>query len=174
MTHFAAANDWDIPKLKEVLAQLQQGWSGDDEEDVTLQKLQAMMGDDAPWNEEPDVAAPPETQEGTDETTLRCSHCQTSWKDIQEGGLMGCPHCYTAFADEMDKVIDELQHSAMHVGKVPRFRQKQERQAEVRQKRQLHRQEMLQKRLEAALRAERYEEAAQIRDKIAQVTRSLV
>jgi len=175
LTQIASASNLDIPKLKNVLEQLQTGWKEAEEEDATFQKLQAMMGDDAPWDVVADeVKSPNAFESGDNDATLRCSHCQTSWKDVHEGGLMGCPHCYMIFADEINKVMEELHHSVVHVGKVPRFRQKQERQAEVRQKRQLHRQEMLQKRLDAALQAERYEEAAQIRDKIAQVIKSAV
>lgn len=188
MTHTSASSHLDVDKLQQVLAQLQMGWDELEpkpEHDETLQKLQAMMGDDteawsnlsADVNVDVDV---PLAQVNTDKISdnaphkneARCAHCQTSWHDVHEGGLMGCPQCYVAFADKLEKVMTELHHDTTHVGKQPRFWQKQQKQAEVRQRRQLHRQEMLQKRLEAALQAERYEEAAQIRDKIAQVAQT--
>jgi protein arginine kinase activator len=149
----------------------------DHEEIVTLQKLQAMMGDDA----EPDLdELTTETMEkvllgevtpseSADEP--RCSECGTSWKSIHEDGLVGCPHCYVTFAASLEKVMAQLHRSVEHTGKMPRFREKQERLKEHQEKREQHRVEMLQHRLDAAIQAENFEEAAQIRDKIAQVSK---
>lgn len=177
---FLGQSNLDFTKLKSILQQMQ-NWQEpltteiDPEEIATLQKLQAMMGDDA----EPDLdefaneamgkvllgeAAP-----SGPENEPRCSECSTSWKSIHEDGLVGCPHCYVTFAAQLEKVMEQLHRSAEHNGKTPRFREKQERRKEHEEKRQQHRVEMLQHRLDAAIQAENYEEAAQIRDKIAQV-----
>jgi len=172
----------DFTKLKSILQQMQNMQEPsemeiDPEEVATLQKLQAMMGDDA----DPDldelanqamekVLLGEELQsEAADEP--RCSQCGTSWKSIHEDGLVGCPHCYVTFAAPLEKVMEQLHRSAEHAGKTPRFREKQERLKEHQEKRQQHRVEMLQHRLDAAIQAEDFEEAAQIRDKIAQVSK---
>ena len=171
----------DFAKLKSILQQMQ-NWQEtpaadiDPEEIATLQKLQAMMGEDA----EPDLDQL--TDEAMEEVLLGeaadnevvnescCSQCGTSWNTIHEDGLVGCPHCYVTFAESLVKVMEQLHRSAEHAGKIPRFREKQERLKEHQEKRQLHRMEMLQRRLELAIQAENYEEAAQIRDKIEQVS----
>lgn len=182
LAEFLGQSNVDFTKLQVILQQMQKmqdlpELEMDPQEISTLQKLQAMMGDDA----EPDLddmanvamgkvlsgeAAP---NESADES--RCSECGTTWNSIHEDGLVGCPHCYVTFAAPLEKVMQQLHRSTSHTGKIPRFREKQERLKEHQEKRQQHRVEMLQKRLEAAIETEDYEEAAQIRDKIAQVSK---
>lgn len=172
----------DFPKLKAILHQMQkrqepQEAEIDSEEIATLQKLQAMMDDDEEndldklANKAIDKALLEEnvTNESVDEP--RCSECGTSWKSIHEDGLTGCPHCYVTFATPLQKVMQQLHSSTEHTGKIPRFREKQEQLKANREKREEHRIEMLQYRLEAAIQLENFEEAAQIRDKIAQVSK---
>lgn len=175
-------DDADSLGFKSMLHKIQhwQELSEDDEDDdSTLQKLQELMGSES-GNEPTDLF------DGTDETTgisnesladmepsmefEHCRHCHTSWASIHRDGLLGCPHCYSAFATQLQEVLKQLHHNNQHIGKIPRFWQKQERLRENQQKRQQHRREMLQRRLDAAVQAENYEEAAQIRDKIAQIS----
>lgn len=164
----------DFSKLKSILQQMQQWQEAkspamDIEEIATLQKLQAMMGEDDVIEQDDGAIEKVLSVEDAATEEPRCSHCGTSWKSIHEDGLVGCPHCYTVFAAPLEKVMEQLHHSTAHNGKTPRFREKQQRLKEHQEKREQHRREMLQRRLEAAIQAENYEEAAQIRDKIAQV-----
>lgn len=179
LAEFLGQSNLDFTKLKSILQQMQ-NWQApqemDQEELATLQKLQAMMGDDA----EPDLDLLPEAdvakvllEEDIDETPAdqpRCSECGTTWTSIHEDGLVGCPHCYVTFAEALGKVMEQLHQSNKHTGKIPRLREKEERLKEHQIKRLQHRIEMLQQRLNAAIQAEDFEEAALIRDKIAQVT----
>lgn len=154
-------DDFDLSKLTSILHHMQ-NWQEpqeaeiDSDEIATLHKLQAMMGEE----EEAD-GTPKEPQ---------CPECGTSWRSIHEDGLVGCPHCYVTFAEPLQEVMVRLHHNTAHNGKVPRFREKQERLKEHQAKREKHRQEMLQRRLETAVGAEDYEEAAQIRDKMARAS----
>jgi protein-arginine kinase activator protein McsA len=168
-------NEVDFAKLKALMHQWQGTEEPDSEESATLQKLQAMMGEDGETNldawadDEIEKVLFKDTGENTS-TSPQCPACHTSWKNIHEDGLVGCPHCYISFAAQLQNVMEELHHNTAHTGKIPRLRQKQERMKEHQQKQREHREEMLQRRLEAAVQAEEYEEAAQIRDKIAQIS----
>jgi hypothetical protein len=169
----------DFTKLKSILGQmqnLQEPEEADIEEIATLQKLQAMMGNDGESNLE-DVTNPPIEkvlleEDGKDSPeNPRCSECGTSWKSIHEDGLVGCPHCYVTFGEQLQKVVEKLHHCPQHTGKVPRFLEKQQRLKEHQEKREKHRAEMLQHRLDAAIASESYVEAAQIRDKMKEVSK---
>lgn len=169
----------DFSALKAALHHLDELPQEVSEDYPTLQKLQAMLGDDDDdeldqlfTNLLSDDGATPEkaplaTTENVHE--LQCPGCQTSWKTIHEDGLAGCPQCYVTFGAELRSALEELHQCSHHIGKTPRFRQKQEHLRQTHEKRQQHRHEMLQTRLEAAVTEERYEEAARIRDKITQL-----
>lgn len=167
----------DFTKLKSILEQMQNFQEPDEtdlEEIATLQKLQAMMGNDGESDSE-DV-----TNQATEKVLSKddaqdspcCSECGTSWKSIHEDGLVGCPHCYVTFEELLQKVVEKLHRCPQHTGKVPRFLEKQQRLKEHQEKREKHRVEMLQHRLDAAITSENYEEAAQIRDKIKEVSKA--
>lgn len=173
----------DFSNLKTILHQMQtwqepQDDEMDSEEIADLEKLQAMMGDNA--EADLDKLANDTTEKVLIEGGLtidsadeaHCPQCGTSWKDIHEDGLVGCPHCYTTFAEPLQKVMEQLHHSTTHIGKIPRFREKQERQKVHREEREKHRVQMLESRLAAAIQSEDFEEAAQIRDKIGQVIKN--
>lgn len=175
LTDLLETSNLDFAKIKSILKQIQK-WQKpqepDSEEIATLQKLQAMMGDEGESNlEELAEKVLFEDVSKNSEDNSRCSQCGTSWKSMHEEGLLGCPHCYIAFASPLRNVMEHLHFGAKHTGKIPRFREKQERLKDLQEKREKHRMEMLQRRLDAAIVSENYEEAAQIRDKMAQVSK---
>lgn len=47
----------------------------------------------------------------------RCEKCGTSINDYYRTGMLGCPHCYSAFREEIKASLMEIQGSQMHVGK---------------------------------------------------------
>ncbi len=96
----------------------------------------------------------------------RCSRCETTWDRLRQDGRAGCPHCYTAFADELRGVMERLQRGDEHIGKAPRAALKRRRRLEHLRKQRDNRLALLEKRLSEAVAAERYEEAAGLRDKI--------
>ena len=65
---------------------------------------------------------------GTQEETrkvrdLRCSQCDMNWSDFRKGGLLGCPHDYVAFKDQLGPLICQTQEGATaHMGRVPKNR----------------------------------------------------
>lgn len=94
-----------------------------------------------------------------------CSVCGTTLSDVKESGLVGCPHCYKAFSSYLEMVIGQGEQPREHVGKMPR------RGSEVDSlKHEIMRLERMLKELVAC---ERFEEAAGVRDRLAELGKRL-
>jgi protein-arginine kinase activator protein McsA len=106
--------------------------------------------------------------------SARCSKCGTTWDRLRQDGRVGCVECYKVFQDQLSEVMERLQHAAQHIGKHPRAAAKRRRRLEHLRARRDHRLAMLQRRLQEAVSAENYEEAAKIRDKIKIVASTIV
>jgi protein arginine kinase activator len=87
-----------------------------------------------------------------------CPGCHMTAADFKRTGRLGCALCYEAFQDDLADVLEDMQHSTTHTGKVPR--RERER---VRLSSELG---ALEQRLGAAVSAEAYEIAARLRDEI--------
>ncbi|GMA50497.1 protein-arginine kinase activator protein [Alicyclobacillus contaminans] len=92
---------------------------------------------------------------------LRCDVCGMTYQQFTDVGRFGCPHCYKSFAPRLNALLRRIQSSTTHTGKVPN------RAGEAVQRRR--RLEQLRKQLNQAIAAERYEEAAHLRDQIRQL-----
>jgi protein arginine kinase activator len=90
---------------------------------------------------------------------LRCPHCELSFIEFRQNGLLGCPRDYDPFEKALVPLIERAHEgSSHHIGKVPR-RLGTPRPTEndlIRLKR----------RLAKAVEDEQYEEAARLRDEI--------
>ncbi len=91
-----------------------------------------------------------------------CGVCGGTFAEFREAGLLGCPHDYDAFEDELTTLIERAQQGAAeHVGKVPRRSGgDQKRQNSILKFRA---------ELRGAIAAENYELAASLRDKIKEI-----
>ena len=88
----------------------------------------------------------------------KCPDCGCTYSFIAEKGKVGCPTCYTVFADELSRLIQSVHGTTSHTGSIPsRHRAKQERERLLNSKRQA---------LRNAVEAEDYERAAQLRDEV--------
>ncbi len=88
----------------------------------------------------------------------KCPECQSSYADIEKSGKVGCPACYTAFEDELSRLIRSVHGTTSHTGNVPaRHRAKKEREDLLKQKKQ---------ELRDAVQKEDYERAAALRDEV--------
>lgn len=91
-------------------------------------------------------------------TALSCPQCGMTQADFKKSGRLGCAECWDAFAAGLAPLLKAMHKGDQHTGKVPR---KAAHTLLVRnQIRDLTEQ------LEAAVKAEKYEDAAQLRDKI--------
>lgn len=90
--------------------------------------------------------------------TKKCPECGTTFREIADGGKVGCPTCYTTFGEELSDLIRSVHGTTAHTGRVPsRHRAKQERTEKL---------NALREELKAAIGNEEYEKAASLRDEI--------
>jgi protein arginine kinase activator len=87
-----------------------------------------------------------------------CEHCGFTQKDFKRLGRLGCPSCYDRFMPLLEPVLANMHKGVSHLGKVP---------AKALQRRSLQdRISGLESKLQEAVAAENYEEAARFRDEI--------
>jgi len=101
-----------------------------------------------------------------DEALARCEGCGTTWQKIARDERVGCAQCYETFRTSLSQLLEHIQRTPQHEGKTPRAARKRTLRRENLQKRHAHQLQLLQGRLNEAVRLERYEEAAILRDKI--------
>lgn len=89
-----------------------------------------------------------------------CPACGFTQQDFKKSGRFGCPACFEAFASTLEPILDNMHKGVTHAGKVPQ-------QAIARQS-LTERLARLESELDAAVKAERYEDAARFRDEIQQ------
>ncbi len=93
----------------------------------------------------------------TDELArLACPACGIKYMEFRNSGRLGCPNDYAVFRAGLEPLLQRIHRSGRHVGKTPRRPAAgAARQAEIVQ---------LRRRLQTAVEAEAYEEAARLRD----------
>jgi protein arginine kinase activator len=93
--------------------------------------------------------------------TRRCGGCGFTLDDLRRIRRFGCAECYTTFRDEVGQMLRGMHKGTKHIGKVPaglmELHARTQRLEELRGK------------LDLAVTAENYEEAAGLRDEIRQI-----
>ena len=107
--------------------------------------------------------------------TLKCDNCGYTFEDIAHTGKVGCANCYDVFQDRLEPIIRRIQSSNHHVGRLGKIIDKKidEKQhkdnrtnKEVTPEEKL---EILKEDLKRAIKEERYEDAAKLRDEIKKI-----
>jgi protein arginine kinase activator len=94
-------------------------------------------------------------------TGVRCEQCGFTPNDFKKHGRFGCPACYQTFTTLVEPMLDSMHKGTVHTGKVPQ---------KALDRKTLHdRLSKLELDLTAAIKSERYEDAARCRDEINQV-----
>lgn len=109
------------------------------------------------------------------ENHKQCNTCGESYDEFVKTGLLGCPDCYDVFSDRLDPILKKLQGSSKHIGRgskgtnnkvdnisnndKPKVEEKVEDEKTVKLNK-------LNEDLKQAIKEERYEDAAKIRDEI--------
>ena len=123
----------------------------------------------------------------TKTTTMQCDNCGTTYDEFIDTGKFGCSHCYDIFADGLDNVLKNIHGSARHVGRRSNLsledrktveedvqKVKGKKTTEVEKNKENAKQnnskeekiKQLNADLKKAIKEERYEDAAKIRDEI--------
>lgn len=93
---------------------------------------------------------------GSDPAALKCPACGLKYAEFRADGRFGCPAEYDAFRAALEPLLERVHRSLTHAGKAPRAAGRRAELAGLREQ------------LAAAVAAERYEEAAGLRDRIRQ------
>lgn len=89
----------------------------------------------------------------TDIEILPCPVCGKTFEDFKKTGRLGCVSCYQAFRTQLSGMMAHLHGAALH-------------HAEQTPPRETTRMQLLQRQMDEAVQAERYEDAAKLRDEI--------
>ena len=113
----------------------------------------------------------PQEEESHD---LLCEACGASWHAYKKSGRIGCASCYEQFNQLLLEDIELNQHGSVHCGKTPPETIEQWHDPAVSERIGLRRElERLRKGLDESVRREEFEQAAEIRDKIAAIEAEL-
>jgi protein arginine kinase activator len=97
-------------------------------------------------------------------TSPTCPDCGMSLEEFRKKGRLGCARDYEVFKVHVSDLLERVHGSRSHVGRIPGTSEVEllrfQRMSELRQ------------RLEAAVRAEAYENAAQLRDELKALERA--
>jgi protein arginine kinase activator len=83
-----------------------------------------------------------------------CPHCHMRDCDFKKTARLGCPRCYDAFSEELGPMLAAMHRGTQHAGKIPEYLRKLIENAVLVKD--------LKEQLEAAIRAEKFEEAASL------------
>lgn len=102
---------------------------------------------------------------------VKCESCGYTFNDIVSSGRYGCANCYDVFEDRMDPILKKLQGANRHTGRLGKISdnnvkfdkasEKSDEKTKVNDEKA-----RLEQELKKAIKEERYEEAAKLRDEI--------
>lgn len=99
----------------------------------------------------------------------RCSTCGSSFDDIVKGGHIGCSDCYEKFSDRLEPSFKKIHGKTKHIGKFISY-EEGETQSAAEEKPEKDTAENLRQQLADAIKEQRFEDAAVLRDKINEIT----
>ena len=99
---------------------------------------------------------------------LQCKNCGYTFNDILNTGKFGCANCYDTFESRLDPIIRKIQGANQHVGRLGKVTEhKINKKTTPKAKSNKNEVEVLKEKLKQAVKEEKYEEAAKLRDEIA-------
>lgn len=100
--------------------------------------------------------------------TLKCEKCGMTYDDFINIGKFGCENCYTVFSKRLDGVLKNIQGDIIHTGRKGKKLSKEleKHEEKIDKSTDQLKIENLKEKLNKAIKEERYEDAAKIRDEI--------
>lgn len=100
---------------------------------------------------------------------LKCNECGTTYEEFLDNGKFGCGNCYEIFSSKIDSILKGIHNGNRHVGRQGiensiKFNKEKNENEEI-----IGILESLQIGLKNAIKEERYEDAAKIRDEIKKI-----
>ena len=106
---------------------------------------------------------------------LKCDNCGYTFEDIVNTGKLGCENCYSVFENRLDPIIKKIQGSNKHVGRTGKIIDSKisekinNKDSKTENNKDVSKVEKLQNDLKKAIKEEKNEEAAKIRDEIKKI-----
>ena len=89
----------------------------------------------------------------------KCSGCGITFEEFRNSGRAGCANCYSSFSSRLEALIKRIHGADQHVGNVSEGNEL----GKISLPRRI---QLLEKELEKTVREEKYENAAELRDKL--------
>ena len=106
------------------------------------------------------------TQEPEEVTSQACPNCGMTYDDFRKVGRLGCADCYSTFKRSLGSLLKRIHGAPIHLGKSPaRLVKPAKAKTELAE---------LKRKLEQAIEAEEFEEAARFRDQIRRIEQQQV
>ncbi|MCP4649149.1 MAG: hypothetical protein GY853_03590 [PVC group bacterium] len=103
----------------------------------------------------------PVTSSGGKKVVVKCPNCKMTYEDFRKSGRLGCSQCYDVFKETLEPLLKKIHGSIQHLGKAP------VRSGEIMKTKKTL--QDLQLRLQKAIQAEAFEDAAKLRDEIKKI-----
>lgn len=104
---------------------------------------------------------------------VQCSKCGLTWDEFLHTGNLGCSNCYGEFESRIDPILRSLQGATSHVGRIGEviegndIKQNLNDNSNIEtESNNLSKADKLKDELKQAIKEERYEDAAKLRDEI--------
>lgn len=102
---------------------------------------------------------------------LQCETCHMTYEDLLNTGKFGCANCYNTFRDKISPILKNLHGNNKHVGRIgsvskEKIQFEESKEQTAKPSAQSSKLEQYQEDLKKAIKEERYEDAAKIRDEI--------
>ncbi len=106
---------------------------------------------------------------------VKCKTCGMTYNDFINTGVFGCSDCYDVFSSPIDSLLKNLHGTAKHIGRVPKGKAEKikiedNKEEKVENKEDIKK-EKLEQDLAKAIKEERYEDAAKIRDELKEMNK---
>lgn len=110
------------------------------------------------------ISKPADTGDDGNSLSITCANCGYTEEKLKSTGRLGCAKCYDTFCESIDAMIANMHKGSSHVGKVPTLHQKDSIRRQLLE---------LDKDLKSYIKQENYEEAAKVRDTIAELKKAM-